>query len=65
MFDFIFIGTRCITCIDDEQITKIELGIKDLVESTKVNGEYCIQIVPRTNEDDYVYIEDGGGYVHS
>ena len=48
-------------CADDSQIELIEAGIYDLVESTKVNGEYCIQIVPWSGEDDYVEVFSGSG----
>ncbi len=47
--------------VADDQIEKIELGIKDLVESVMVNGEYCVQILPRTDEENYVYIRDDTG----
>jgi len=39
-----------------DQILKIKKGISDLVERTKVNGKYCIQIIPWKKEPDYVEV---------
>jgi hypothetical protein len=44
-----------------DEISKIEAGIADLVELTKVNGQTCVQILPRQSEADYVYVEDYSG----
>jgi len=44
-----------------DQIAKIQHGINDLQELTKVNGEYCIRILPRNNEPNYVAIENYSG----
>jgi hypothetical protein len=44
-----------------DDIAKIEAGIADLVELTKVNGQLCIQILPRQSEPDYVIVEDSSG----
>jgi len=44
-----------------DQIQRIQAGIDDLVELTKVNGEYCIRILPRNNEPNYVSIQHFSG----
>lgn len=44
-----------------DQVRAIEYGIEDLQELTKVNGQYCIRILPRNNEGNYVRIENYSG----
>jgi hypothetical protein len=44
-----------------EQIALIEAGIADLQHLTEVNGQSCIQLVPRNDEPDYVYVENYSG----
>jgi hypothetical protein len=44
-----------------DQVDKIEEGIRDLQELTKVNGEWCIRIFPRETQANYVYIQDYSG----
>jgi hypothetical protein len=45
----------------EEEVQLIQLGIEDLVESTKVDGEQCIDILPWTDQTDYVELWDNGG----
>jgi len=40
---------------------RIEAGIVDLQELTKVNGEFCVRILPRNNEPDYIRVENFSG----
>jgi hypothetical protein len=44
-----------------DEILLIEAGIADLVELTKVNGQTCIQILPRGSERDYIEVENYSG----
>jgi hypothetical protein len=44
-----------------DEITSIEAGIAQLVELTKVNGQICVQILPRGSEADYVFVENYSG----
>jgi len=44
-----------------DQVRRIEAGIADLQELTKVNGKQCITILPRNNEADYISIENYSG----
>merc|ERR1711976_524610 len=46
---------------DSNQVALIQAGIDDLVNSVRVNGEKCIDIVPRTSESAYVSVYKGGG----
>jgi hypothetical protein len=48
---------------DATQVGLIREGIRDLVDSTKVNGRQCIDIIPRTSETAYVFIQKFSGYV--
>jgi len=43
------------------EIDLIEAGINDLVTSTMVDGQPCIQILPRTLQTDYIDIGKNGG----
>lgn len=47
--------------IASEELVLIQEGIDDLVRLTQVNGQNCIQIVPRNNEANYVYVENYSG----
>jgi len=49
------------TSYTSTQVAQIEDGIRDLMESTKVNGKTCVQIVQRTTQSNYVYVEKGSG----
>jgi hypothetical protein len=49
------------TGYSSDEILLIEAGIADLVELTKVNGQFCIQIVPRGTEANYVNVENYSG----
>ena len=49
-----------------QQILAIEEGVRDLVDSTSIDGEQCIFLTRFEDEgnapsENYVYIEDGGG----
>jgi hypothetical protein len=44
-----------------ENIASIESAIAELVELTKVNGQLCVQILPRQSQADYVYVENYSG----
>lgn len=44
-----------------EELVLIQAGIDDLVRLTQVNGQNCIQIVPRSNEANYVNVENYSG----
>ena len=46
-----------------DQLEKLYSAMDDLVESVKVGDEYCVRMIPRSVQNDYVYIVDGGGYV--
>jgi hypothetical protein len=43
------------------EIAAIEAGIRDLQELTRVGGEYCIRILPRNNQGDYIRVENYSG----
>jgi len=43
------------------EVALIEEGIRDLQELTKVNGQACIQIRPRNNENNYIRVENFSG----
>eukprot|EP00918_Siedleckia_nematoides_P022723 GHVU01048946.1.p1 GENE.GHVU01048946.1~~GHVU01048946.1.p1 ORF type:complete len:280 (+),score=37.23 GHVU01048946.1:30-869(+) len=43
------------------EINLIEEGIRDLVNSTSVNGQVCLNVTPRTNEAFYIEVYRGGG----
>lgn len=45
----------------DDQKDLIKEGIRDLVDSTKVGGDLCVNIVERTNENNYVFIQKASG----
>ena len=40
---------------------RLAAAILDLVDTVKVNGQYCIKILPKTTQKNYVYIVDEGG----
>jgi hypothetical protein len=44
-----------------DEIASIEAGIAELQELTKVNGQTCVQILPRGSQADYVYVENYSG----
>jgi hypothetical protein len=44
-----------------DEVLLIEAGIADLVELTKVNGQTCVQILPRQSEPDFVFVENYSG----
>ncbi len=50
-----------INYIDSTQIASIEAGLRLLENSTKIGDKYCVKIVPRTTERDYVRVYAGGG----
>jgi len=43
------------------EIQRIQAGIDDLVRLTMVNGQYCIRILPRSNQGDYIRVENYSG----
>jgi len=43
------------------EIAAIEAGIADLMALTMVNGEYCVRILPRSNQGDYISVENYSG----
>jgi len=43
------------------EVALIEEGIRDLQELTKVNGQFCIRILPRNNQGDYIRVENYSG----
>jgi len=43
------------------EVARIEAGIEDLQRLTMVNGQYCIRILPRSNQGDYVRVENYSG----
>lgn len=44
-----------------EQVRLIEAGITDLQRLTMVNGQYCIRILPRSNQANYISVENYSG----
>lgn len=44
-----------------EEVRLIEAGILDLQELTKVNGQDCVRILPRSTQADYVRVENYSG----
>ena len=49
--------------VAEEQIVAIEEAIGELIDYVRVDGELCINIVPREDENSYVRIMDNGGLV--
>ena len=47
----------------EEQIAAIEEAIGELIDYVRVDGELCVNIVPRTDESSYVRIFDDDAYV--
>lgn len=43
------------------EVAQIEEGIRDLQELTKINGQYCIRILPRNNQGNYIRVENYSG----
>lgn len=52
---------RCVSA--EDQIAAIEEAIGELIDYVRVDGELCINIVPRTDESSYVRIFDDDAYV--
>ncbi|CAH1794155.1 unnamed protein product, partial [Owenia fusiformis] len=46
---------------DAARVLRIEEGIDTLNSQTRVNGQQCINIIPHTNEVDYIYIDQLSG----
>ncbi len=47
-----------------EQVEQIEAGIADLMQSTMVDGQVCVDIIPREQEpdaEDYVIVQKSTG----
>jgi hypothetical protein len=43
------------------EVQRIEAGIADLQRLTMVNGQNCIRILPRSNQGDYISVENYSG----
>lgn len=43
------------------QVQQIEAGIRQLEELTRVNGQLCLRVNPRTNQANYISIENYSG----